>query len=123
MIEIWKAVGLNLQGGIHQGVESEAQQLPVEEPEKTKNKEEKAQQESNTSKVAKQKNLKKGGEEKPEDYVDPETPLGEKKRLSRQMAKQFNRSSVENSWYAWWEKSGYFVADSSSSKPPSVIVG
>jgi valyl-tRNA synthetase len=125
-------------------VESEAQQLPVEDPEKKKKKEEKArekelkklkaaqkaeaarlqaQQESNTSKVAKRKNLKKeGGEENPEDYVDPETPFGEKKRLSRQMAKQFNPSSVENSWYAWWEKSGYFVADSNSSKPPFVIV-
>lgn len=25
-------------------------------------------------------------------------------------------------WYEWWEKSRYFVADSSSSKPPFVIV-
>ncbi|KAH7855812.1 hypothetical protein Vadar_029252 [Vaccinium darrowii] len=79
-------------------VESEAQQLPVEEPEKTKKKEEKAQQDSNTSKVVKQKNLKKEGwEGKTEDYVDPETPFGENKRLSRQMAKQFNRGSMENS--------------------------
>ncbi|KAH7850905.1 hypothetical protein Vadar_004454 [Vaccinium darrowii] len=50
-----------------------------------------------------------------------ETPFGEKKRLSHQTAKQFNPSSVDNLWYAWWEKSGYFVADSSSSKLPFVI--
>ncbi|KAG5558497.1 hypothetical protein RHGRI_008438 [Rhododendron griersonianum] len=124
--------------------DQKAESEPVEDPEKKKKKEEKArdkelkklkaaqkaeearlkaQQASNTPKVGKRKNLKKeGGEENPEDYVDPETPFGEKKCLSRQMAKQFNPSSVENSWYAWWEKSGFFVADSSSSKPPCVIV-
>lgn len=37
-------------------------------------------------------------EENPEDYVDPETPLGEKKKLSRQMAKTFSPSAVENSY-------------------------
>lgn len=25
-------------------------------------------------------------------------------------------------WYEWWEKSKYFVADASSTKPPFVIV-
>ncbi|KAK9987823.1 hypothetical protein SO802_028062 [Lithocarpus litseifolius] len=54
-----------------------------------------------------------GKEENSEDFLDPETPFGEKKRLSSQMAKQ---------WYAWWEKSGFFVADAKSSKPPFVIV-
>ncbi|XP_052185445.1 valine--tRNA ligase, mitochondrial 1-like isoform X2 [Diospyros lotus] len=38
------------------------------------------------------------------------------------MAKQFSPNAVERSWYAWWEKSGFFVADSSSSKLPFVIV-
>ncbi|XP_057508392.1 valine--tRNA ligase, mitochondrial 1-like [Actinidia eriantha] len=126
-----------------QKMESEAQPK-VEDPEKKKKKEEKArekeakklkaakkaeaaklqaQQVSNTSKTAKRKNLKKeSGEENPEDYVDPETPFGEKKHLSQQMAKQFNPNAVEKSWYSWWEKSGFFVADSCSSKPPFVIV-
>ncbi|PSS14124.1 Valine--tRNA ligase, partial [Actinidia chinensis var. chinensis] len=126
-----------------QKMESEAQPK-VEDPEKKKKKEEKArekeakklkaakkaeaaklqaQQVSNTSKTAKRKNLKKeSGEENPEDYVDPETPFGEKKHLSQQMAKQFDPNAVEKSWYSWWEKSGFFVADSCSSKPPFVIV-
>ncbi|KAL3512137.1 hypothetical protein ACH5RR_024854 [Cinchona calisaya] len=37
------------------------------------------------------------------------------------MAKAYNRSAVENSWYAWWEKSNFFVAHASRSKPPFVI--
>ncbi|XP_052186097.1 valine--tRNA ligase, mitochondrial 1 [Diospyros lotus] len=82
-----------------------------------------AQQASSTSKTGKRKNLKReAGEGNPEDYVDPETPFGDKKLLSCQMAKQFSPSAVEKSWYAWWEKSGFFMADSSSSKPPFVIV-
>ncbi|PSS33118.1 Valine--tRNA ligase, partial [Actinidia chinensis var. chinensis] len=126
-----------------QKVESEAQPQ-VEDLEKKKKKEEKArekeakklkaakkaeaaklqaQRPSNTSKMGKRKNLKNdAGEEDPEDYVDPETPFGEKKHLSQQMAKQFNPNAVEKSWYAWWEKSGFFVANSCSSKPPFVIV-
>ncbi|CAN4117041.1 unnamed protein product [Withania somnifera] len=82
-----------------------------------------AQANSNVSKTAKKKSSKKdGGEENPEDFVDPETPLGEKKKLSREMAKTFNPCAVEKSWYSWWEKSNFFVADSKSSKPPFVIV-
>ena len=58
----------------------------------------KAQRASNTSKMGKRKNLKKdAGEEDPENYVDPETPFGEKKHLSQQMAKQFNPNAVEKS--------------------------
>ncbi|KAM7474595.1 hypothetical protein LguiB_021838 [Lonicera macranthoides] len=125
-------------------VGSEAQPQ-VEDPEKKKKKEEKArekelkklkaaqkaeaaklqaQQASNASKTAKKKNVKRetGEEENPDDYVDPETPFGEKKQLSSQMAKQYCPSAVEKSWYAWWEKAQYFVADSSSSKPTFVIV-
>ncbi|KAL4616097.1 hypothetical protein ACB092_07G174200 [Castanea dentata] len=67
--------------------------------------------------------VKRGGkEENCEDFLDPETPFGEKKRLSSQMAKQYSPTAVEKSWYAWWEKSGFFVADAKSSKPPFVIV-
>lgn len=55
----------------------------------------KAQQAPKTSK---KKNVKRdAGEENPEDYVDPETPFGEKKQLSSQMAKQYNPDTVENS--------------------------
>ncbi|KAL3358396.1 hypothetical protein AABB24_015494 [Solanum stoloniferum] len=122
---------------------SEGKQLTPEELEKKKKKEEKAREKelkklkaaqkaeaakqaqasSAVSKTAKKKSSKRdGGEENPEDFVDPETRLGEKKKLSREMAKTFNPSAVEKSWYAWWEKSNFFVADPNSSKPPFVIV-
>ncbi|CAN1299052.1 Valine--tRNA ligase, mitochondrial 1 [Linum perenne] len=61
-------------------------------------------------------------DENPEHFVDPETVLGEKKKLSSKMAKQYSPTAVEKAWYPWWEKSGYFVADAKSSKPPFVIV-
>ncbi|XP_043712744.1 valine--tRNA ligase, mitochondrial 1 [Telopea speciosissima] len=82
-----------------------------------------AQKASNAPKKSERKNSKRDAEEEnPEDYVDPKTDPGEKKRLSRQMAKQYSPSEVEKSWYGWWEKSKFFVADSKSSKPPFVIV-
>ncbi|XP_050219299.1 valine--tRNA ligase, mitochondrial 1 [Mercurialis annua] len=61
-------------------------------------------------------------DENQEDYIDPHTPLGEKKKLSAQMAKQYSPNSVEKSWYDWWAKSDYFKADAKSSKPPFTIV-
>ncbi|KAK4481061.1 hypothetical protein RD792_011931 [Penstemon davidsonii] len=83
----------------------------------------KAQQPSSVPKSEKKKNAKRGaGEENPEDYNDPETSIGEKKKLSRQMALTYKPSAVEKSWYEWWEKSNFFEADSSSSKPSFVIV-
>ncbi|GAU15479.1 hypothetical protein TSUD_45160 [Trifolium subterraneum] len=114
-----------------------------EDPEKKKKKEEKArekqlkkekflqkqaqqqqaQQLSNSSKKSEKKTVKRGAEdENPADYIDPETPLGDKKQMSKQLAKQYNPTAVEKSWYEWWEKSKYFVADASSTKPPFVIV-
>ncbi|XP_020088963.1 valine--tRNA ligase, mitochondrial 1-like [Ananas comosus] len=82
-----------------------------------------AQVTSDGSKKSEKKQKKKDADdENPEDFVDPLTPPGEKKLLSHQMAKQYSPSAVEKSWYAWWEASGYFVADNSSSKPPFVIV-
>ncbi|XP_077254177.1 valine--tRNA ligase, mitochondrial 1-like [Tasmannia lanceolata] len=118
--------------------------LEEEDPERKKKKEEKArekeikklkaaqkaeaakiqaQKASNAPKKSERKNPRRDAEEENlEDYVDPETPLGGKKQLSRQMAKQYSPSAVEKAWYAWWEKSGFFVADASSSKPPFVIV-
>ncbi|XP_019164045.1 PREDICTED: valine--tRNA ligase, mitochondrial 1-like [Ipomoea nil] len=126
------------------GAVSEGKQLTPEELEKKKKKEEKArekelkklkaaqkaeaaklqaQQAANAPKTSKKKSSKREvGDENPEDFVDPETPLGEKKKLSTQMAKAYNPNAVEKSWYAWWEKSKFFVADPSSSKPPFVIV-
>ncbi|XP_021752900.1 valine--tRNA ligase, mitochondrial 1-like [Chenopodium quinoa] len=81
------------------------------------------QQASNTSKKAEKKNLKKDAkEEDPVSFLDPETSLGEKKQLSSLMAKQYSPAVVEKSWYDWWENSGFFVAESNSSKPPFVIV-
>lgn len=69
------------------------------------------------------KNRKKDPEdENPDDFAEPATPTGTKKLLSRQMAKQYSPSAVEKSWYAWWETSGFFIADAKSSKPPFVIV-
>ncbi|KAL8526538.1 hypothetical protein ACS0TY_015654 [Phlomoides rotata] len=122
----------------------DSRELTLEELEKKKKKEEKArekelkkqkaaqkaaaaklqaQQPATGSKSDKKKNVKREVEEEnPEDYVDPETPLGEKKKLSRQMAKTYNPNAVENSWYEWWEKSKFFEADSKSSKPPFAIV-
>ncbi|CAH9105689.1 unnamed protein product [Cuscuta europaea] len=82
-----------------------------------------AQQAATAPKTSKKKSSKReGGDEKPEDFVDPETPLGNKKRLSTQMAKSYNPTAVEKSWYGWWENSKFFEADSTSSKPPFVIV-
>jgi len=58
-----------------------------------------AQQSSNASKKSEKKVVKRGAEdENPEDYVDPETPIGEKKQMARQMAKQYSPTAVEKSW-------------------------
>ncbi|OMO65589.1 Aminoacyl-tRNA synthetase, class Ia [Corchorus olitorius] len=100
-------------------LKEEKKQKAAEKAEKTKLKE---QQVSNASKKSAKKNAKReADDENPEDFVDPETPLGEKKRLSTQMAKQYSPTAVEKSWYAWWEELGFFQADAGSSKPPFVI--
>lgn len=57
----------------------------------------KAQQASTAPKKSERKNLKRDGDENAEDYVDPETPSGEKKQLSLKMAKQYSPSTVEKS--------------------------
>ncbi|KAI5332288.1 hypothetical protein L3X38_022417 [Prunus dulcis] len=76
---------------------------------------------SSTSKTSKKKNLRLWDEED-ENAKDPETPSGEKKRMASQMTKMYHPSAVEKSWYEWWEKMGFFLADANSSKPPFVIV-
>lgn len=58
----------------------------------------KVQQAPNASKADKRKNAKRDDtKENPKDYSDPETPLGEKKHLSHQMAKEYCPSAVEKS--------------------------
>ncbi|EPS67721.1 hypothetical protein M569_07052, partial [Genlisea aurea] len=118
------------------------QELTPEELEKKKKKEEKAREKNLKKLKAAQKaekfqaqktssalesgkkkiSKKEADAENPEDYIDPVTPEGEKKKLSCQMAKAYSPSAVEKSWYEWWEKSNFFVADADSSKPPFVIV-
>ncbi|CAN6565003.1 unnamed protein product [Malus baccata var. baccata] len=116
----------------------------IEDPEKKKKKEEKAREKelkkqkalekaaklqaqqasSSSSKKSEKKHVKRSNqeEENEEDFIDPETPFGQKKRMSSLMAKEYSPSVVEKSWYEWWEKTGFFVADAKSSKPPFVIV-
>lgn len=36
------------------------------------------------------------------------TPVGEKKDLSKPMASSYDPPQVEATWYAWWERSGFF---------------
>ncbi|KAJ1263370.1 hypothetical protein BS78_09G179300 [Paspalum vaginatum] len=77
---------------------------------------------SGLKKVEKKQRQKAVEDENPGNFIDPDTPNGQKKLLAPQMAKQYNPSMVEKSWYAWWESSGYFGADSASTKPPFVMV-
>ncbi|KAL9153603.1 hypothetical protein ABFS82_10G060500 [Erythranthe guttata] len=83
-----------------------------------------AEAEAEAAKLQKNNNntQKEAEVENPEDYNDPETTPGDKKKLSRQMAKTYKPSAVETSWYEWWEKSKFFEADPDSSKPSFVIV-
>lgn len=74
------------------------------------------------SKKSEQKAKKAAAAADDADAVDPPTTPGEKKRLAPEMAKTYNPKAVEASWYEWWEKSGYFIADPHSKKPPFVIV-
>jgi valyl-tRNA synthetase len=39
-------------------------------------------------------------DENPEDFIDPDTPNGQKKLLAPQMAKQYSPSAVERSYDA-----------------------
>ncbi|MED6169020.1 hypothetical protein PIB30_017386 [Stylosanthes scabra] len=47
-----------------------------------------------------EKGARRGAEDKnPEDFIDPETPSVDKKRMSRQMAKQYSPTTTEKSFY------------------------
>ena len=37
------------------------------------------------------------------DEVQPVTPEGAKKVLSKSIAKAYEPAAVEHAWYAWWE--------------------
>ncbi|XP_024531973.1 valine--tRNA ligase, mitochondrial 1 isoform X2 [Selaginella moellendorffii] len=79
--------------------------------------------EANAAKVESKKEKK--GKESNDDLPDsknPYTPSGEKKRLAPVMAQGYNPALVEASWYEYWEKQGFFVADASSQKPKFVMV-
>ncbi|EMS54534.1 Valyl-tRNA synthetase [Triticum urartu] len=85
-------------------------------------KDQKAQAASDGPKKTEKKQRKKAvDDENPEDFVDPDTPIGQKKSMATLMAKPYSPSVVEKWWYAWWESSGYFGADPASTKPPFVI--
>jgi valyl-tRNA synthetase len=43
-------------------------------------------------------------------FVD-NTPIGEKKDMSRPMETEYFPKQVEAAWYAWWEKQKFFHAD------------
>ncbi|CAK9197057.1 unnamed protein product, partial [Sphagnum troendelagicum] len=118
----------------------EGAQQQQEDPEKKKKREEKAREKelkklkaaqkaeaakapAPPSKKSEQKAKKAAAAASNEaDAVDPFTPPGEKKLLAPEMAKSYNPKAVEATWYEWWEKSGFFVADPESKKPPFVIV-
>lgn len=51
-------------------------------------------------------------EAKPSTFVPDNTPVGEKKDCSKPMLAEYHPKSVEAAWYAWWEKKGFFHADS-----------
>lgn len=58
-----------------------------------------AQAASDETKKSDKKQKKKGTpDENPEDFVDPDTPAGQKKLLASQMAKQYNPAAVEKSY-------------------------
>ncbi|KAL3512144.1 hypothetical protein ACH5RR_024861 [Cinchona calisaya] len=72
-----------------------------------------AQQSSNSSKAGKKKNfIREGFEDNAEDYS-----IG-----LEETAVSSNGESIQSKWYAWWEKSNFFVAQASRSKPPLAIV-
>lgn len=53
--------------------------------------------------------------DKEEAYVDT-TPAGEKKDMTRDMQNEYHPAAVEQAWYAWWEKKGFFHADNAHKK-------
>ncbi|SHO78257.1 Mitochondrial and cytoplasmic valyl-tRNA synthetase [Malassezia sympodialis ATCC 42132] len=65
---------------------------------------------------AKKEKVKKEVKEEPA-WVDPTVP-GEKKDLSAPMESGYHPLHVESSWYAWWEKKGFFTPTPPSDEAP-----
>jgi len=64
------------------------------------------------------KKVEKAGKaalEKAPVHID-ETPHGEKKNMSGEMAANYEPRAVESAWNAWWEKRGFFTADAKAAK-------
>ena len=64
----------------------------------------------------KKEKAKKEVKEEPK-WEDPTVP-GEKKDLSQPMESGYNPLHVESSWYAWWEKQGFFAPKEPSDADP-----
>lgn len=48
------------------------------------------------------------------------TPEGQKKILTPEIAEEYMPAAVESAWYSWWEKSGFFKADNQDTKKEKV---
>eukprot|EP00419_Tripos_fusus_P065740 CAMPEP_0172910742 /NCGR_PEP_ID=MMETSP1075-20121228/185202_1 /TAXON_ID=2916 /ORGANISM="Ceratium fusus, Strain PA161109" /LENGTH=1057 /DNA_ID=CAMNT_0013768925 /DNA_START=20 /DNA_END=3193 /DNA_ORIENTATION=- len=71
--------------------------------------------EPGTGKANKEK-AKKAKESQATPVKIVETPDGEKKDMSVEMAAGYDPVAVESAWYAWWEKKEFFTPDPAKSK-------
>jgi valyl-tRNA synthetase len=62
----------------------------------------------------KEKEGKAKKEAKPVETYVSTTPKGEYKDLSKPMASGYDPAAVEDAWYPWWEKKGFFTPDAAS---------
>jgi valyl-tRNA synthetase len=61
------------------------------------------------AKNAEPKKEKKEKKVKEEEVIeDDNTPPGQKKDMTKNMASSYNPKNVEAAWDLWWENSGYF---------------
>jgi len=74
--------------------------------------------EPGAGKANKAAKAKAGAKESKEVAAAPvvETPPGEKKDLSMEMAAGYDPIAVESAWNSWWEKRGFFTPDAAKSK-------
>lgn len=63
------------------------------------------------------KSASKGTKSKDIPYVAP--PPGEKKDLGRPLPAAYNPTEVEDAWYSWWMKQGFFKPEYSDAKDGS----
>lgn len=48
-------------------------------------------------------------------HFENETPIGEKKDTTKELANAYYPGIVESAWYDWWEQEGYFKGDNEDS--------